>query len=76
MLSVWREYQQSFTFPFGIRAKGRPHGYIVAVLFDSERDGLLFPSRLDLTDFTWMATMRADQGARLVSEILRFLDGA
>ena len=66
MLAHWQEFQQSFGLPFGIKTKSRPHGYILAVLFDYERDGLLFPSRLDLSDFTWIATDREAMDGRLV----------
>lgn len=64
--AVWQEFQQAFVFPFGIKSKGRPHGYALALIFDYERDGLLFPSRLDLTDFVWVATAREVLDTRLV----------
>src|SRR5262245_7079112 len=66
MLALWREFQQSFSVLPGLKAKARPHGYILGVLFDYERDGLLFPSRLDLTDFTWVATNHEVVDTRLV----------
>jgi len=63
--TLWKDYVQSFSFPWG-KAKARPHGYALAVVFDFERDGLLFPTRVDLTDFTWIATNREVVDTRLV----------
>lgn len=65
ILALWREYQQSFSLPWG-KSRPRPHGYAMAALFDFESGGLLFPSRLDLTDFTWLATNREVTDSRLV----------
>ena len=65
ILAQWREFQQAFYFPFG-RSKPRPHGYMMACVFDYERDGLLFPTRLDLTDVTWIALNREVVDKRLV----------
>ncbi len=66
MLALWREFQQAFGLPLGFKTKARPHGYVLSVLFDAEKDGLLFPSRLDLTDFVWLATNREAMDTRLV----------
>ena len=65
LLALWKEFQQSFTLPWG-KAGTRPRGYIAAVVFDCERFGLLFPTRLDLTDFTWVATGHEAVDTRLV----------
>lgn len=64
--ALWQEFQQAFVLPLGIKAKARPHGYALAVLFDYDRDGLLFPSRLDLADFVWVAKGREVLDTRLV----------
>jgi hypothetical protein len=66
IMAIWREYQQSFGLPFGLKSKARPHGYVLAQVFDYERDGLLFPTRLDLADFVWVATNREALDTRLV----------
>lgn len=65
MLALWREFQQAFGLPLGFKTRSRPHGYVLSVLFDDERDGLLFPSRLDLTDFVWIALQREAMDTRL-----------
>jgi hypothetical protein len=65
MHAVWQEFSQSFGI-IGIKTKSRPHGYILAQLFDYERDGLLFPTRLDLAEFVWVGLNEEALDSRLV----------
>jgi hypothetical protein len=65
MVAVWQEFSQSFGI-IGIKTKSRPHGYILAQLFDYERDGLLFPTRLDLAEFVWVGMNEEALDTRLV----------
>jgi len=65
MLAVWQEFNQSFGI-IGIKTKARPRGYILAQVFDYERDGLLFPTRLDLAEFVWVGLNEEALDKRLV----------
>jgi len=65
MLAVWQEFRQSFGI-IGVKTKARPHGYILAQVFDYERDGLLFPTRLDLAEFVWVGLNEEALESRLV----------
>jgi len=65
MLAVWQEFSQSFGI-IGVKTKARPHGFILAQVFDYERDGLLFPTRLDLAEFVWVGLNEEALDSRLV----------
>lgn len=66
MAAQWAIFIQSFGLPFGLKTKPRPHGFVLSVLFDFEHEKLLYPTRLDLSDFTWLARDREAMDTRLV----------
>jgi len=49
----WRLYTESMNLPWG-KLKPRPRGQRIEVEFNYFRDGLLFPTRVDLREFVWV----------------------
>ena len=63
----WRVYTESFNLPWG-KARPRPRGYELTVEFNYSRDGMLFPTRVDVREFVWVARGREVTDRRFVQE--------